>query len=177
MTVKIECVCPLTAAGSPRHPDGDRVELRDKLDFRSALTARNAIVLAKQDDPGVTSAEILAILTEHYLCQGITSWTLVDAKGKHIEADRANIRKFIEENPEAAMEVGDEADSLYSEAVILPLVARAQKSSPPTRTDGSTSPTIGSEQKRPKPSKPSLTSTTRTAGTVRTSQSPAGVSN
>ena len=177
MTVDIECVCPPTAAGDTRHPGGDRVELREKLDFRAALTARNAIALAKEDDPDISSAEILAVLTETYLTLGIRSWTLVDDKGKKVEPNKANIRAFIEANPDVAMEVGDEADGLYSAAVILPLVARARKSSQPSPTDASTSRTTGSGQKRPRPSKPSSTSTTRTVGTGTTSPLLGGVSN
>lgn len=177
MNVDIECVCPPTATGDTRHPGGDRVELRDKLDFRSALTARNAIALAKENDPDASSAEILAVLTETYLTLGITAWTLVDERGKRVEPSRAAIRSFMESYPDVAMEVGDEADGLYSAAVILPLVARAQKSSQPSPTDDSTSATTGSELKRPKPSKPSSTSTTRMDGTGTTSASLAGVSN
>jgi hypothetical protein len=177
MTVHIACVCPPTAAGDTRHPDGDRVELREKLDFRSALTARNAIALAKEEDEDVSSAEILAVLTETYLILGITSWTLVDEKGKKVEPSRTAIRAFIEANPDAAMEVGDAADELYSAAVILPLVARAAKFSQPSPTTDSTSPTTGSAQKPRKPSKPSSTSTTRTGGTGTTSSLHAGVSN
>jgi len=177
MNVDIECVCPPTAAGDTRHPDGDRVELLEKLDFRSALTARNAIALAKEDDQDISSAEILAVLTETYLTLGIKAWTLVDEKGKKVEPSKAAIRAFIEASPDVAMEVGDAADGLYSAAVILPLVARAQKSSQPSPTDDSTSRTTGSELKRPKPSKPSSTSTTRTDATGTTSLSLGGASN
>ena len=31
--MNIACVCPLTAAGETRHPAGDTVELRQKLDY------------------------------------------------------------------------------------------------------------------------------------------------
>ena len=176
MSVEIPCVCPLRADGQSRHL-ADRVELREKLDFRSALTARNAIALAKEEDPDVSSAEILAVLTETYLTLGISSWSLTDDKGKPLPPSRENIRRFCEEHPDEAMEVGDAADGLYSAAVILPLVARAAKSSQPSQTDDSMSATTGSAPKPRKPSKPSLTSTTRTGGTGMTSSPHAGVSN
>ena len=173
MTVEIPCVCPPKPDGQPRHI-ADTIELREKLDFRSALTARNAIALAKEEDDDVSSAEILAVLTETYLILGIQSWSLVDEKGKKIEPSRTAIREFIEAHPDAAMEVGDAADGLYSAAVILPLVARAQKSLQPTQTTGSTSVTTDSLPKPRKPSKPSLTTTTRMDATGTTSPLHAG---
>lgn len=173
MTVEITCVCPPTQEGKPRHL-ADRVELREKLDFRSALTARNAIALAKEEDDDISSAEILAVLTEHYLVLGISSWSLVDAKGKKVEPSRAAIRQFIAEHPDEAMEIGDAADALYSAAVILPLVARAQRSSQPTPTTGSTSATTDSSPRPRKPSKPSSTTTTRMDATGTTSPLHAG---
>lgn len=176
MTMKIDCVCP-PAAGGPRHPGGDTVVLREKLDFRSALTVRNAIIMAKQDDPDMDAPEILALLTEKYLLLGIESWSLTDAKGKKVEPTRDAIRAFTQEHPDEAMEVGDAADALYSAAVILPLVERASKSSPTSPTNGSTSPTTGSPPALPKPSRRSSTSTIPMADTDMTSASPGGVSN
>lgn len=173
MSVEIPCVCPPKADGQARHI-ADTIELREKLDFRSALTARNAIALAKEEDEDVSSAEILAVLTETYLILGITSWTLVDEKGKKVEPSRTAIRAFIEAHPDEAMEIGDAADALYSAAVILPLVARAQKSSQPTPTTDSTSATTDSSPKPRKPSKPSSTTTTRMDATGTTSPLHAG---
>ena len=95
MSVEIPCVCPPKQDGQPRHTT-DTIELRDRLDFRSALTARNAIALAKEEDDDVSSAEILAVLTETYLLLGIQSWSLVDEKGKKVEPSRTAIREFIE---------------------------------------------------------------------------------
>jgi len=171
--VTIECVCP-PKAGETRHPDGDTVTLRPKLDFRSALTARNTIVVLKSEDPDATTADILAALTETYLIVGIESWSLTDERGKALPVSRVAIRDLMDRHPEAAMIIGDEADELYSEAVIAPLVARAQNSSPPTPINASTSATNGSSPKPRKPSRPSSTFTTPTAGTERMSASPAG---
>ena len=173
----IECLCPPTKAGDVRHPDGDTVTLREKLDFRSALTARNVFVLLKSEDPDVSTGEIMAALTETYLLTGIASWSLQDEKGKPLPVSRQAIRDILLTNQEAAMTVGDEADELYSEAVIVPLVARALKSSLDTPINGSTSPTNGSGLKRPRQSKPSSTITSLTDDTETISSSLAGVSN
>ena len=35
--VKVECLCPSKPGGKVRHPAGDRIYLRDKLDLRSSL--------------------------------------------------------------------------------------------------------------------------------------------
>lgn len=172
--VTIDCLCPPNARGEVRHPAGDTVTLRERLDFRGALTARNTIVLVKTDDPDASSAEILAALTEVYLLLGVESWSLVDAKNKPIEVSKAAIREHLLANPEVAMTIGDAADALYSEAVILPLLARAQSSSPPSPIGGSTSATTGSSPKRPKPSKRSSITTIPTDAIVTTSDSPGG---
>lgn len=172
--VTIECLCPPKAAGEVRHPQGDTVTLRERLDFRAAVTARNTIVFLKSEDPDASAAEILAALTETYLLLGIESWSLLDAKGKPLPPSKAAIREYLLARPEIAMRVGDAADELYSEAVVLPLLARAQNFSPPTPTNGPTSAPKGSSPKPPKPSKPSSTTTTPTGGTVPTSLSPAG---
>ena len=172
--VAVTCLCPPKATGEARHPAGDEITLRERLDFRAALTARNTMVLLKEEDPDVSSAEILAALTETYLVLGIESWSLVDAKGKPLPVSKAAIREVLLTKPDIAMEVGDAADALYSAAVILPLLARAQKSLPPTPINGSTSAKTPSLPKRPKPSKRSSITTIPTAATVTTSPSPAG---
>jgi len=172
--VTVACLCPPKATGEVRHPAGDEITLRERLDFRAALTARNTMVLLKEEDPDVSSAEILAALTETYLVLGIEAWSLVDAKGKPLPVSKAAIREVLLTKPDIAMEVGDAADALYSAAVILPLLARAQTSSPPTPTNGLTSAKMPSSPKRPKPSKRSSITTIPTAATVTTSPSPAG---
>lgn len=169
----IRCICP-PKAGVVRHPAGDTVELRERLDFRSALIARNTIVLLKQEDEDVSSAEILASLTEVYLVAGIRTWSLVDERGKPVEVSKATIRKLMDEHPDVAMDLGDAADELYSEAVILPLVTRAQNSSLSTPTSASTSATTGSSRAPRKPLKRSSTTTTPMAGTGMMQASPAG---
>ena len=172
--VVIDCVCPPRADGQARHPDGDTVTLRERLDFRAALTARNTMVLLKTEDPDVSTAEILAALTEAYLLAGIEAWSIVDARGEPVEPTKAAIREHLLSRPDTAMTVGNAADELYSAAVILPLVALAQTSSPPTPTNGLTSAPRPSSGKRPRPSKPSSTTPFPTAVTGTTSASPDG---
>jgi hypothetical protein len=170
----IDCICPPTADGGTRHPAGDTVTLRERLDFRSGLTARNAFLVAKAEDPDISTAEVLAVLTETYLLVGIESWTITDARGRPLPVSRAAVRAMIDEHPDAATVIGDEADGLYTEAVVGPLVARAQTSSPAMPTAGSTSATNGSPPTRPKRSRRSSTTTTPTAAIVPISRSRAG---
>ena len=174
--MNIECICPPRADGEPRHPAGDTVTLRERLDFRAALTARNTMILLKTEDPDAGTAEILAALTETYLLVGVESWSLVDAKGKPVEVSKAAIRECLLSHPDVAMTVGNAADELYSASVILPLVALARTSSPPTPTTESTSPPRRSSAKRPRPSRPSSITPFRTDVTVTTSALPVGVS-
>jgi hypothetical protein len=172
----IECICPPKADGEPRHPDGDTVTLRERLGFREALTARNAFLVLKQEDPEASTAEVLAVLTETYLLLGIEAWSVVDAKGKPLPVSRSAIRELLLSDPNVATPIGDEADALYSAVVIEPLVARASNSSRTTPTPTSTSVTNGSLQIRPKRSRRSSTTTTRTADIVPISGPHGGVS-
>jgi hypothetical protein len=174
--VTIACLCPPLTSGDTRHPAGDEVHLRERLDFRAAATMRNVIAFMQAEDEGASVPEILAALTEHYLLLGVESWTLVDARNKPIEVSKATIREHLLSHPDVAMEVGDAADELYSEAVIAPLVAKAQRSSPPSRTNGSTSATRRSPAPPRKRSRPSSTTTTPTDDTATTSLSLVGAS-
>ena len=170
----VECLCPPKPTGEVRHPDGDTVTLRERLDFRGVLAARNAIALLKGEDPDVSSAEILATLTETYLLLGVRSWTVVDAKSKPVEVSNVTIREYLFANDEAAIAVADEADALYRDRIIAPLVRAAQPSSPPTPIRGSMSRTTGHSSTNPKPSKRSSTSTTPTDAIEMTASSRAG---
>jgi hypothetical protein len=170
MDVTIDCVCP-PKGDAVRHPDGDTVKLRERLDFHAATTIRHNIALLYQEDGETSGGEILALLTEHYLLFGVEGWSLVDEKGKPVEVSKPTIRERLFGDPIASMLVGDAADLLYSEQVMLPLMERASRSSPTTSTDESTSPTKASSPKRPKPSKPSSISTIPTVATETTSSS------
>jgi hypothetical protein len=173
MEVKITCPCPPKADGEPRH-DGDTVMLRDRLDFRAATTIRKAIGMLYLEDPEASAAEVLALLTEHYLLFGIAGWSMVDEKGKPTACGKTAIRRFIEDRPDIAEMIGDEADGLYSEQVMLPLVARAQRSSAPSPTAGSTSTRNNSPPKRPRRSRQSSTTTTPTDATGTITRLPVG---
>jgi hypothetical protein len=172
--VTIACLCPPLASGDTRHPDGDEVHLRERLDFRAATTMRKVIALVYHEDPEASVADILGALTEHYVLLGVESWTLVDARNKPIPVTKPAIREHLLSHPDIAMEVGDAADELYSESVVDPLVAKASSSSPPTPTDDSTS--APTDSTRPTPSSPSSTSTTPMDDTVMTSSPLVGAS-
>lgn len=156
-----ECLCPDSAT----HPDGETIGFREKLDFRTLASARWAIEWAKSEDRGEVG-EIMGMLTEFYLLHCIESWTLKDGK-KPLELTKDNIRDRILTRPDVAFQLGDVADSLYSQDVILPLVRRAASSSATSLNGASTSATNGNG-KSPKHSKRSLTSTTRTVATAET---------
>ncbi len=173
----IECVCPLRPDGAVRHPDGDTIRLSPKLGFLEVASARNSIVIAQQEDAGAGSGILLAAMTEAFLVVGIESWTLVDEKAKPIPVNRPAVRSFLNDHIEEAMDVGNEAIELYYERYLAPLVDRAPKSSPPTQTDGLTSPTSGASPKLRKRSRPSSITTSQTEGTGTMAASRAGVSN
>jgi hypothetical protein len=176
--VTIGCVCPPRADGAARHPDGDCITFRDRLDFRAGLTVRKAIALAGEDGPA-DAAEILAIMTEWYCLLGIEAWTLTDQLGKPVPVSRPAIRARLLDNPDAytqAAELADAADELYMATVLLPLLAAASTSSPPTPTAPSTSAPTASSPKSPRRSKRSSTASIPTAVIVATSSSLVGVS-
>jgi hypothetical protein len=174
--VTVNCLCPPNGA-EVRHPAGDTITLKEKLDFHTALTMRKSVVMLRAANEEVTNEEILATLDESYLRYGIASWSLVDAKGKPIPVKASTIEDYLLSDVLAAMEVAEEASEKYSAVVLLPLLRGVSNSSRPTPTDDSTSVTNGSSPEPPKPSKRSSTTTSRTARTETTSAELAGVSN
>ena len=175
MNATIPCTCPPNKDGEPRHTE-DTVTFRDRLDFQGAVTIRKAIGFLYANDPDAGPDEVLALMSTQYLLLGITSWSRVDEKGKPLEATRTAIRSFLDEHPDEAMTLVDPADDLYREQVLLPLLQKAQASSPPTPTSGSTSARTDGSEKRPRPLKRSSTSTSRTDGIETTSSPRDGVS-
>lgn len=180
MDVPIRCVCPPKADGSPRH-EGDTITLRDTLGFVQTQTARNAALLLRADataaGEGLDPAEVLAVLTEQYVLQGVSGWTLVGEDGKPIPVTRATLRAHLLENEDAddvRTLIADEADGLYARKVMLPLLQTAASSSQPTPTASSTSPTHGSGTEPRDHSSPSSISTIPTAATAKTSKRRAG---
>jgi hypothetical protein len=174
MNVKVPCTCPPKANGEPRH-DQDTVTFRDRLDFRGGMVIRKAITMLKVEDPDSGAAEVLAAMSEHYMLEGISGWTLVDSKGKPVECDKPAIRRFIAEHDDIVFDnLVDVADDLYAEQVLLPLVRKASASSQPSPTEPSTSAESGSEETPRKPSRRSSTTTTRTNGITAIGSQPDG---
>lgn len=170
LTTTIRCVCPPLKGGGPRHPDGDKVTFKQRLDFREALTVRNMVGVEQVSEGDLRVAELLAILTEGYLLYGIASWSVRDAINKPVPVTKSAITEYLLTSPDANT-VADFADELYAEQVTLPLLNRALTSSLPTPTDESTSATTESSPIPLKRSRPSSTSTTQTAVTATTSSS------
>jgi hypothetical protein len=181
MDVQIACLCP-PKDGAPVH-EQDTVTLPDVLDFRTTLTIRQTIrfeeVRMKEAKEPLSLAEMTAVMAEAYLVHCITAWTLVDADGKPVPPSRANIRELLFTNYEAAETVGDAADRLYSDKVVLPLLTGASNSSPSTRTPERpastrrTSATMNGSTPR-KPSKRSSTTTIPMVVTGPMAASPGG---
>jgi hypothetical protein len=105
--------------------------------------------------------EVLAMLSEFYLLHCIESWSVRDAKGKPVEVTKAAVREYVLSKPAVAFALADEADGLYSDLILLPLAQMGSTSSPPTRTNGSTSATSDSGAS-PKRSRRSSTVSTPT---------------
>lgn len=162
-TTRVRCLCPPDGS---RHPEGEAITFRERLDFRTALLARKSIAWLKNEDPDSGVPEILALLSEFYLLNCIESWTLRDAKGKPLEVSKTNIRSQVLAST-AAFDLADFADDIYTDQVLLPLAAAGSSSSLPSPTNGSTSPTPGNGPSR-RPSKRSSIANTRTVATAGT---------
>ena len=171
--MEIRCICPPKADGQPRH-DHDTVTLKERMDFRNSVAIRNALALEAGDDGVLDMADVLAILTERFVRYGIASWTIVDDKNKAVDVSQEAITRLILSDIEVAMQIGDAADDLYREAVMLPLLARGQTSSPSSQTNGSTSAPTTRSTRRRKPSSRSSTTSSRTAAIETTSLSLVG---
>lgn len=178
MDAVIPCVCP----GRPH--DTDTVTFRDRLDFRRAAAIKGDVVVMKLDNPDSTPGEMLAVLSEGYIRQGVESWSLVGTDRKPLPVNQTNIGAYlIDVDLDVAMQLADVADDLYAESVMRPLLRSASPSSPGTPTEPSTSPdpspsatelTSTSPTSPPQPSKRSSTSSTPTVGIAPTTSSRAG---
>lgn len=169
--VLVGCPCP----GHPH--ESDTVNLREKLDLASGIAIQRLIIEANSAGTGLGAAELTGLLSEGYLLYGVESWSFVDDQGRPVPVTKDTIRSVLLADFSLAAPVAEGADGLYMAAVILPLVKRAQDSSPGSRTNGSTSPRPRATSKRPKQSKRSSTSTSLTDATEGTSALPAGASN
>ncbi len=176
----IDCICPPGPGGEVRHAAGDTVTLRETLDFRTASTIQHAISVLRMDRAGddeeTTSEEILARLTEAYIKYGVVAWTVEDAAGAPVPVNPTNVERILLADITAAMIVGEDADELYSGAILRPLLQRASMSSADTPTPDSMSAPTGSADMTapPTPLRPSSTTTTPTDDTGTTSSSLGG---
>lgn len=163
----IRCICPPDGG---RHPEGDTVTFKTTLSFRDASLIRNNVrtLGSKRLE---RSAEIATALVEGYLLWGIDSWSLVDLKGKPIPVEPETVEEFLMPHLDVATALGDEADELFGEKVLLPLLTAASASSRPTPTAASTSATNGSRPGTSRPSRRSSTSTIPTDDTETTTPS------
>ncbi len=142
--------------------DGITVTLYDRLDFQRATTVTKAVAFIDEQDPEIRPALVLAKLSEFYVLMGVESWSLP------YPVTSATIREHLLPRSDVGILV-DAADELYQEQVLLPLLARAQSSSPPSQTDTSTSVTPRGAKRPPKQSKQSSITTIPTEDTERTS--------
>jgi hypothetical protein len=169
----IRCICPPKHDGTPRH-DHDTVTLRERMDFRSSIAIRNALGLEAGPDGSLDMADLLAILTERFVLYGIQAWSVVDEKNQPVPVSRQAVTDLILSDIELATAIGDAADDLYRNAVMLPLLQGGQTSSPSTSTNGSTSARKASSTKRRTRSSPSSITAIPTAVTETTSNAPDG---
>ncbi len=168
--VKVKCLCPPRPDGLPRH-EADYVNLRDRLDFRQAVAVR--VDIRETVKAGGSEGELEGMLAESYVLHGVESWSLVDEKNKPLPLTRENLRNVLLADYDTGQEVANEADNLYTEAVVLPLLQRASTSLQGSPMPDSTSPTNGTPTRKPRSR--SSTSTTPTGDTGTTSPRPAGV--
>jgi len=149
--------------------DGLHVYLLPRLKWRH-VSAIKWEILVEKEKAGIDlpAGEIIGLLQEGYITYGVARWDLP------IPLTRESVVTELLGNVERASIIAEKADELYSEQVLLPLVRMGAKSSPPTSTNGSTSPTTGSSAAPRKPSKRSSISTSPTAAIEMTSAPPDG---
>ena len=162
----IPCPCPNTP-----HPDGDTVELREKLGLAAGVEIQATVrgLIGKPD------AVIVAALVEEYVKHGVAGWTFVDKDGAPVDVTPENVQSWVLDDFTLATPVAEAADKLYEDAVLGPLVRAAANSSRTTPTESSTSPTDSGSDENPTQSSPSSTETTPTDDTETTSSLPDGV--
>jgi hypothetical protein len=148
--VAVACPCP----GAPH--DGDTVYLRPELGLTGGIIAQRKFV----DLMGGNADDVFASLIETYVTHGVDSATFTDEQGDQLTREAAIaliLSKFS-----LGQIVANQADDLYSNDLLDPLVARVSKSLPTSQTSASTSRSRRSSPKRRKPSKSSSTPTSLT---------------
>jgi len=166
--VAIPCICPALPDGEPRHRDGDEVGLRERLDFLAVSTIKQNLGAMYLDDPAAGVPEVLGVLQEQYVIHGVESWTVVDERGKPVPATKSAIRDLLLTRFDAADIVAEAADELYREAVTLPLLRKALRSSLPGPTGGSTSVPTASPRRSSRQPKSSKRSSQSSISTIPT---------
>jgi hypothetical protein len=129
------CRCP----GSPHHHDTVTLRAEPSVPMGQAAWAVASF--------GGAVWDVQARLAEVWLHYGIIDWTFVDEQKKPIPIIPTNIDRLLDFT-HGGMEVAEKADELYSDVVIAPFVARMSRSSPPTSTADSTSPSPSSDSTR-----------------------------
>ncbi len=155
----------------------DTITFRDRLDYTDAMTISNAPTFVAEEDMTIRPARVLAVMSRLYAIYGVTDWTITDDHGRKVAVNPENVTKHLLEVTDVAVPLTEALNDQYQPQVLLPLVSRAESSSPPTPITKSTSvKSSRSPRRSPKPSPPSSTSTIPTAGTETTSSSLVGVS-
>ena len=179
VSVPIACPCP----GTP-HPDGDTVFLRPKLGLGGGVALQSLLLgYLREVNEGkriLDWEEITGILSEGYLLNGVSSWTLLDEDGKPVPVTRQTIGEQLLDDFTLSSAVGSVADGLYYDPVLAPLLTKLSESSTSSQTSKSTSATGKSKgktakprsrstprsSKPPKPLRPSSTFSTQTDSTA-----------
>jgi len=125
-----DCLC----ANSP-HPDGDFVYLAPQLSLDGGLAANGVIASFSDDLPRLEKELGLSLVSA-----GVNGWNFLDDAGLPIPVTPENIRAALPWDRGGRL-VAEEADGLYSQSVIAPLVARLLKPSRSGQTAPSSSPT------------------------------------
>jgi hypothetical protein len=139
----VPCPCP----GTP-HAEGDTVSLYPRLGLHAGVIAQRKIIAAlerKADDD-----EVVATLMEVFCRGGVAEWTVIDEEGKAVPVTPDSIELYLIGNYAAGRMVAEKADSLYSGALIDPLLKQVEVLSPPTPTNGLTLVKTGSSRTRRK---------------------------
>jgi hypothetical protein len=149
----VECPC----SGTP-HTE-DTINFHRVLSLAGGMAAISAI--ADTQRAGEVTAIALAVhIFPVYLAHAVASWTFVDDAGEPLPLVNGDVELPFP----IKYQIADAADDLFGEEVTRPLVGINAKSSPTTRTNGSTSPKRRTSASHPKPSAPSLPATSAAFG-------------
>lgn len=142
-----DCPCP----GSPHSEE--HVYLEPELTLTMAAAGAMAIQTA-----GLDPIDQQAKLTDAYLPRAIRTWTFLELgpnqRVQPVEITREAMNRLLPWD-KGGIELVEQCDSLYSEALVRPLVARLSKLSARTPTGSSTPRSRRTSSQPPKPSSPS----------------------